>query len=119
MPPGCSQASFLRRSGRNKREARHRNKAVASPSVQYTAAKPTAAVSKKRLSYKDQREWDQMETLIHEAEAKLAQVQSDLQDPAVTSDPVRLQDAYAKLHPYQSEVDRLYERWAELEAKLS
>ena len=67
----------------------------------------------------EQREWDQMETLIHDAEAKLAQVQSDLQDPAITSDPVRLQETYGKLHPCQAEVDRLYDRWAELEGKLS
>jgi ATP-binding cassette subfamily F protein uup len=82
-------------------------------------AKAAAPAPKKRLSYLEQREWDGMEALIHEAEAKLAQVQSDLHDPAVTSDPARLQAAYAKLHPCQEEVDRLYERWAELEAKLS
>ena len=82
-------------------------------------AKAAAPKAKKRLSYLEQREWDQMEDLIHEAESKLAAVQRELQDPAVTSDASRLQEAYSKLHPYQAEVDRLYERWAELEAKLS
>jgi ABC transport system ATP-binding/permease protein len=90
-------------------------KAEATP---VTKAAPSAT-PKKRLSYMEQREWDQMETQIHEAEAKLAQVQTDLQDPAITSDPVRLQETYGKLHPCQAEVDRLYERWAELEAKIS
>jgi ATP-binding cassette subfamily F protein uup len=81
-------------------------------------AKTAPAPQKKRLSYNEQREWEQIEALIHEAEAKLAQVQRDLQDPAVTSDPRRLQESYAQLQPSQAEVDRLYERWAELEAKL-
>jgi ATP-binding cassette subfamily F protein uup len=73
---------------------------------------------KKRLSYKEQREWEQIESLIHEAEEKLRNLQRDLQDPSVTSDPRRLQESYAKLHPAQEEVDRLYERWAELEARM-
>jgi ATP-binding cassette subfamily F protein uup len=96
---------------------------VAASNKPQPAASPTKAQAivpaKKRLSYKEQREWDSIEALIHAAEAKLAQVHSDLQDVAVTSDPARLQEAYAKLQPYQAEVDRLYERWAELEAKLS
>lgn len=79
----------------------------------------SAAPQKKRLSYIEQREWDQMESLIHAAEAKLAKVQRELEDSAVTSDPRRLQECYALLAPSQAEVDRLYERWAELEAKLA
>jgi ABC transport system ATP-binding/permease protein len=84
------------------------------------AAKPQSSTSqqKKRLSYMEQREWDQIESLIHAAEETLAQIQHDLQDPIVTSDPRRLQETYAKLQPAQAEVDRLYERWAELETKF-
>ncbi len=83
------------------------------------ATKPQASAPKKRLSYHEQREWDQMEALIHAAEDKLAVVQRALQDPAVTSDPKRLQEFYAQLQPSQAEVDRLYERWAELESKIA
>ncbi|HYP06043.1 MAG TPA: ABC-F family ATP-binding cassette domain-containing protein [Bryobacteraceae bacterium] len=82
-------------------------------------AQAAATAQKKRLSYMEQREWDGIESLIHEAEAKLRKIQDDLHDPAVTTDPARLQETYAKLQPCQAEVDRLYERWAELEAKLS
>ena len=71
------------------------------------------------MSYLEQREWDQIESLIHDAEAKLSKVHRDLEDPAVTSDPRRLQECYAQLEPSQAEVDRLYERWAELESKLA
>jgi ATP-binding cassette subfamily F protein uup len=83
-------------------------------------AKPASGLTaKKRLSYMEQREWDQIEALIHAAEAKLTSVHRDLEDPAITSDPERLQKCYAQLQPSQAEVDRLYERWAELEAKLA
>jgi ATP-binding cassette subfamily F protein uup len=81
-------------------------------------SKPQPSPSKKRLSYLEQREWDQIESLIHKAEEKLRKLQCDLEDPSVTSDPKRLQESYAQLQPAQAEVDRLYERWAELEAKL-
>jgi ABC transport system ATP-binding/permease protein len=80
--------------------------------------KPQPSPAKKRLSYLEQREWDQIESLIHKAEEKLRKLQCDLEDPSVTSDPERLLESYAQLQPAQAEVDRLYERWAELEAKL-
>ena len=38
-------------------------------------------------------------------------------DPAIASDPTALQERYAALEAAQAEVDRLYARWAELEAK--
>jgi len=82
------------------------------------AAKPVATPpAKKRLSYMEQREWDRIESLIHTAEAKLHKAQSDLQDPSVTSDARRLQETYALMQTSQAEVDGLYQRWAELEAK--
>ena len=39
------------------------------------------------------------------------------EDPAVASDPVALQERYLALEAARAEVDRLYARWAELEAK--
>ena len=38
-------------------------------------------------------------------------------DPAIASDPAALQERYAALEAARAEVDRLYARWAELEAK--
>jgi ATP-binding cassette subfamily F protein uup len=38
-------------------------------------------------------------------------------DPAVASDPGALQARVAALETAQAEVDRLYARWAELDAK--
>jgi ATP-binding cassette subfamily F protein uup len=63
------------------------------------------------------REYDQIEATIATAESELSMHQQALEDPAVTRDPRRLEEVYAKLQAAQTEVDRLYERWAELEAK--
>ena len=80
---------------------------------------PAAAAPKKKLSYMEAREYDTIESRIHEAETVLAAAQAEMNDPAVASDPVRLQDAYARMQSAQASVDQLYERWADLEAKLA
>lgn len=74
--------------------------------------------AKKKLSYLEAREYESMEQRIHDAEARLTAAQAEMQDPAVTADAARLQDAYSRMQQAQSEVDALYERWAELESKL-
>ena len=70
----------------------------------------------RKLSYKDQREWDQMEGKILEAEQKLQASQARAADPAIVSDYQALIDANEALTRAQTEVDSLYARWAELEA---
>jgi len=40
-----------------------------------------------------------------------------VQDPAIAADAAALQAGYAALELARAEVDRLYTRWAELEAK--
>jgi len=77
-------------------------------------APPTA--KGKKLSYKDQREWDQMEGKILEAEQALEAAQAKIADPAIASDYQALMEANAALTTAQAEVDKLYARWAELEA---
>ena len=66
-------------------------------------------------SYKDQREWDQMEAKVLEAESALEAAQAKVADPTIASDYQALIDANAALTKAQSDVDRLYARWAELE----
>ncbi len=65
------------------------------------------------------REYEGIEERIHAAEAKLAELQAALQDPVVTSDAPRLQKVYSEMQAAQAEVDRLFERWSELETKLT
>lgn len=78
-----------------------------------------AAPAKKKLSYMEAREFEGMEDRVTEAESKLTSARDALNDPAVVSDPKRLTEAAAHLDNMQSEVDAIYARWAELEAKLS
>lgn len=77
------------------------------------------AQPKKKLSYKEQKEWDGMEAAIAEAEERLAGCQKALEDPAVASDAAQLQARLASQEAAQAEVDGLYARWAELEEKLA
>ena len=71
----------------------------------------------KRLGYREQREWDGMEQAILDAERAVAECQRGVDDPAIVSDPSALQARYAALETARADVDRLYARWAELEAK--
>jgi ABC transport system ATP-binding/permease protein len=82
-----------------------------------TVVAPREATARKKLSYKEQRELDSMETRIAEAE-KLLQVKHDLLlDPQVMSDAPRLRQLSLELEADQKAIDDLYARWAELERK--
>jgi ATP-binding cassette subfamily F protein uup len=100
--------------------------------AQWDAARPsrapapraaTAAVAARprprgrRLSYLEQREWDGMERAILDAEAVVEGCERAAHDPAIASDPAALQTRYGALAAARAEVDRLYARWAELEAR--
>ncbi len=75
------------------------------------------APAKKRLSYLEQREWEQMEARIVEAEADLERHRAALQDPQIATDGSMLQQTYNDMQTAQARVDELYARWAELEDK--
>jgi ATP-binding cassette subfamily F protein uup len=79
----------------------------------------TSPAAKKKLSYAEAREFAAMETRIAEAEAHLLASHAALEDPAVTSDRLRLQNACNEVDQAQKAVDDLYARWAELEEKQS
>jgi len=78
-----------------------------------------AAAARKKLSYQEARELAAMERKIGEAEQELHAKREALEDPAVTGDRIRLQDACTELDAAQKAVDDLYARWGELEKKLS
>ena len=88
---------------------------MAKPVKQESA--PKALSSKKKLSYHEAREWEQMEARILEAEQLVEAIRAEMHAPEVVSDGPRLQACYAKLQPAEESVHALYARWAELEAK--
>ena len=71
----------------------------------------------KKLSYKEQKEYEGMERGILAAETACGVCRVKVEDPTVASDHLRLQDAYDALKEAERKVERLYARWAELEAK--
>jgi ATP-binding cassette subfamily F protein uup len=82
-----------------------------SPTSEYPRLRP------KRLGYREQREWDGMERAIRDADRAVEACQRGVEDPAIASDPTALQQRYAAVEAARAEVNRLYARWAELEAK--
>src|SRR6202171_5099877 len=70
------------------------------------------AAAKKKLSYTEAREFAAIEGRIHEAEQMLHAKRAALEDPAVTSDRISLQNACVQLDEAQKFVDALYARWA-------
>jgi ATP-binding cassette subfamily F protein uup len=85
------------------------------PPVVGTVNSPAA--SKKKLSYKEERELESMERRIAEAEQLLHERQAALQDTTIMSDGPRLHAASLALDAARKAVDELYARWAELEKK--
>lgn len=70
---------------------------------------------KKKLSFKEQRELDSMESNIHAAEEKLAQLTAESLLPNHVSNASLLADLAKQMAETQAEIDRLYLRWSELE----
>jgi ubiquinone biosynthesis protein UbiJ len=58
-----------------------------------------------------------MEAAILEAETAVDTCRRAAEDPGIASDPAALQARLEALEAARAAVDRLYARWAELEAK--
>ncbi len=87
-----------------------------------TAGKENTSKKKKqnkagKLSYLDQREYEQMEGKIEEAEELKESLQLRMDDPETSAKPQELEAVWAEFEEVKEEVDRLYSRWDELEEK--
>ena len=76
-----------------------------------------ASGGRKKLGYKEQREYDAIEETLARAEAALREARAESERPEHASDHAKLVAVLAAVDERQAEVDRLYARWAELEAK--
>jgi ATP-binding cassette subfamily F protein uup len=70
-----------------------------------------------KLSYLDQREYEQIEEKIEDAETEQERLQALMDAPETVSDPERLHDCWTRLQEAQALVLQLYDRWDELEKK--
>ncbi|MFO0824237.1 MAG: ABC-F family ATP-binding cassette domain-containing protein [Gemmataceae bacterium] len=90
-------------------------------SAEPKAAKATAApapppAKPKKLSYREQQEWEGMEAAIMAAEEKVATCEAAV-SKVPPSDHVAMSAACRALEESQSAVEKLYARWQELEAR--
>jgi len=77
----------------------------------------TEAPTKRKLSYLEAREYEGIQERVAEAEEFLRAKRAQLEDSAIASDGPRLLSAHEEMEAAQKQVDTLYARWAELEAK--
>jgi ATP-binding cassette subfamily F protein uup len=86
------------------------------PVVAPAASTAPIVETKKRLSYKEQRELDGMEAAIEAAEGKKAALEAQLADPANFTSAQKSAALSAELEAATHEVERLYARWQVLTA---
>jgi ATP-binding cassette subfamily F protein uup len=75
-------------------------------------------VSRKKLSYLEQREYDSIGTRIEAVDARLQAAQRRVEGPAVAVDAAALIEALAELESARAESNAAYDRWAELTEKV-
>jgi ATP-binding cassette subfamily F protein uup len=73
----------------------------------------------RRLTYLEQKEFEGMEERVLAAEADLAKHKARAEAPEIATDAEALHERMQALDDAQREVDRLYERWAELESRTN
>jgi len=89
---------------------------LAKPAILKTAGSSASVAKAKKLSFKEQKEWDAMEAAILVAEEAVTAHHAEVERAANAGHAV-LSEACKKLESAQRAVEKLYARWQELEAK--
>jgi ATP-binding cassette subfamily F protein uup len=76
-----------------------------------------SASTGKKLSNKEKFELEQMEERVLKTEQKITQLQQELASPEVVSQAMRVQELYTVLHKEQQDLEKIFQRWSELEAR--
>lgn len=84
--------------------------------VSAPAAAQASPPQAKKLSFKEKRELEQMESAIHEVEGEIEKINQEIK---LASHPAKLQEACERLSAKQDQLNHLYARWQELEDKQS
>jgi ATP-binding cassette subfamily F protein uup len=113
---GNGQVTFYEGDYRQYLERRPR-KAIAAAADKPKAPAPRTAAPKK-LGYKEKLELESIEQSIEKADARVVELQTTLNDPATYRDrSTEIATLVSSLEAAKQEVERLYARWQELEAK--
>jgi ABC transport system ATP-binding/permease protein len=86
------------------------NKQTDAPKVKRTKTNKV-----KKLSYNEKREFDNIEGRIAEAEQDVSDLEQKIGNPIIAGNPDQLKDYCKQLSDAQNLVERLYNRWEELE----
>ncbi|MFN8789978.1 MAG: ABC-F family ATP-binding cassette domain-containing protein [Bdellovibrionales bacterium] len=79
---------------------------------------PTSPETRPRkLSYLEQREYDQIEGVILDAETQLASLQLELEKPETVSDSTKLVQLTQEYQTLSAKIEQLYARWQYFESK--
>ena len=87
------------------------------PETKSKAQKTEGPAAKKKLSYAEKKEYDQIEGKILELEAKLQRLSRSLEDPIVAQNAEQLQLVCSEVALTENQIEQLYLRWEELEKK--
>jgi ATP-binding cassette subfamily F protein uup len=92
---------------------------AASARAESAAPRPRPSGPRRKLSYKDQRDFDTIEPRLALAEARLAALEAEQAHPDVSSNAFRLVELAQQIEAARAEIDALYGRWSELESLLA
>lgn len=98
---------------RDEREQAARKEAEAAAK----AAAQAPAEKKKKLSFKEQFELDNMEKDIQALESRLTELTTESTKPEIVSQASRVQEIYKEMTDLQKKIEDKYARWADLSAK--
>lgn len=76
-----------------------------------------SGAKRSRLSFKDKFELENMEATILKLEDDLGKLQKESESPVALSNHVRLSEIHTLIDKLQSEIEKKYQRWSELEAQ--
>jgi ATP-binding cassette subfamily F protein uup len=91
------------------------NASAASPAAQSSAADTSG--QRRRLNFKEQREFDGMEAAVEAAERAHALAEARVGEPGIAANHAKMAAACQALEAAQLAVTTLYARWQELESK--
>jgi ATP-binding cassette subfamily F protein uup len=83
------------------------------------SARSSGGAPRRKLSYKDQRDFDVIQDRIAQAEARLAALETEQARPELASNAGRLVELLAQVESAKAEIEALYARWSELDAILT
>ena len=92
-------------------------KEQAKPKAEKKEAPARGEERPKKMNFSEKREWEQMEGKILALENEIEHLHSVVQDPALLAQTDKLQQACESLGEKQHALEKLYQRWQELEMK--